>query len=243
MSIRIAVVPVGGKGARFQDGFQKCLAEIDDKPLLEHLIDSLEEAGIKLIFLLTGHFRDHVDVWLNQRQQTKSLVVSVFGGTKGQITALLKLRNFLREDFLYTPGDCVLLPVSFTAVMKAGERHPDRIGLTLVSRHSEQAPTHPRAALEPTRLIREVIPHDKEGISQPCIIGTYLLRPRVFPYLDKVAFDPSYSLSEFVRYANEKGERVLAIPVREPWFCLHTPEDLIRWQISRLKAALEESLL
>jgi molybdenum cofactor cytidylyltransferase len=63
-----AVVLAAGASTRF--GSPKALAELDGRPILEHVLDAVREAGIEEIVVVLGHAADEIEDgidWLDER--------------------------------------------------------------------------------------------------------------------------------------------------------------------------------
>ena len=63
-----AVVLAAGASTRF--GSPKALAELDGRPILEHVLDAIREAGIDEIVVVLGHAADEIEdgiEWLDER--------------------------------------------------------------------------------------------------------------------------------------------------------------------------------
>ncbi|MDQ6794569.1 MAG: nucleotidyltransferase family protein [Chloroflexota bacterium] len=63
-----AVVLAAGSSSRF--GSPKALAELEGKPILEHVLDAVREAGIDEIVVVLGHAGDEIQhgiEWLDER--------------------------------------------------------------------------------------------------------------------------------------------------------------------------------
>jgi molybdenum cofactor cytidylyltransferase len=63
-----AVVLAAGSSSRF--GSPKALAELEGKPILEHVLDAVREAGIDEIVVVLGHAGDEIQQgieWLDER--------------------------------------------------------------------------------------------------------------------------------------------------------------------------------
>jgi molybdenum cofactor cytidylyltransferase len=63
-----AVVLAAGSSSRF--GSPKALAELEGKPILEHVLDAVREAGIDEIVVVLGHSGDEIQQgieWLDER--------------------------------------------------------------------------------------------------------------------------------------------------------------------------------
>lgn len=242
MPVRIGVIAVGGRGMRFgRDDTQKCLISIEGKPILEYALQALAIANLKLIFLLTGFLHEQVNSYLtsNLGLVNDCVVASVFGGVEGEAPALGRLRPFIEEDFIYAGGDVILTPGTITGLIAEAEAKKDCLALMTVSREIHMAPNHPRVEIDDDNTIRSIALCDSKREAMPNGLtgaGLYYFRPAAFEYLAKIK--PHRSVSELVRLSQGDHRVVVAHITNNPWFALHTQDDLLGWGTSEMRRKL-----
>lgn len=242
MPVKVGVIAVGGQGIRFgRNDIQKCLVSIEGKPILECVLQAFAGANLKLIFLLTGFLQDQVNSYLTGSLGLTNacVVASVFGGIEGEAPAISRLWPFLDEDFLYAGGDVIPTPETVTDLIMEAEAGQNCTALMTVSRAIHSAPSHPRVKVDENNAIRSIALCDSEREALPngpTDTGLYYFRPKAFEYLAKV--EPNRPMSEFVRYALRDHQTVLAYQTDNPWFALHTQDDLLGWGASEMRREL-----
>ncbi len=223
------VISVGGRGMRFgRPGIQKCLTPIAGRPILEYTVSAFVQAGVKSIVLLTGFLHDQVEEYVAHRsgQMEQCSIHVVFGGTEGQIGALLKIRHLLVDDFLYAGGDCVFPSRTVQTLIKKAELHPESVAIAAVNMTNETVISHPRIQLtEGTDLI-EAMNHPTMSSGELVGMGMYYFRPNIFRFFEQADPDPLQPTSAFAPYARSAGEVITASITNDPWLCLHTERDL-----------------
>jgi len=241
MFIRIGAVAVGGKGSRLGQSYQqKCLVPIEGKPILEYTIDAFVDCGVTLIFFLTGFLDEQISAYLTQRYgaKTKFVPATVFGGTTGIAPAIYTLRHFVKEDFIFAHGDSILGHNAIGDFVREAERRPDDLAIMLVSNHIEVAPTHvfvkTNADSGAVQTIRLATPQRRTSKNDQVDTGVYYFRSEVFDLLGRVK--SGQQLASFIRLAKRAGYTVSTVVTKKLWFCLHTPDDLERWE--SLKATI-----
>ena len=73
-----AIIPVAGYGTRLAphtNKLQKCLFPVGGKPVLEHILDRLVDAGIIDVTLIIGHLGDQVKYFSNQYKKAKITLI------------------------------------------------------------------------------------------------------------------------------------------------------------------------
>lgn len=67
MNNRYAVILAAGKGTRMKSSLYKVLHPVCGKPMVEHVVDELEDAGVDQLVTVTGHGAEAVEEHLKER--------------------------------------------------------------------------------------------------------------------------------------------------------------------------------
>lgn len=246
MSVRIGALSVGGAGARFgRPELQKRLTPVEGKPLVEYCIDAFASNGVKLIFLLTGHLHQQISDYLAERssqgKDNNVMVAAVYGGLEGEIAALRRLRPFINEDFLYTEGDIIYPAQTVRSLIKKADRNQENSAVLALTPHVGIALKHPRLSVDRSSgRIMSVAVTDDEMRSTPkaryARMGLYYFRATAFALFEHVA--PGRPPSDLIRYALANNVPLSASITKNPWFCLHTQQDLRKWSRSDMRRFL-----
>lgn len=251
MSVRMGIISVGGAGARFgQPELQKCLTLVERKPLVEYCIDAFAANGVTLVFLLTGHLHHQVSDYLAERagqgKDCNIVVTTVYGGLEGVIAAIRKLRPFINEDFLYASGD-IICPAGMvrSLIIKADKNQESPAALAL-SPHVGIAPKHPRLSVDRSgnRIVSIAVTDDEMQLNAKARYswtGLCYFRATAFALFECVS--PSCTPSDLIRYALSNNVPLLASITQNPWFCLHTQQDLRKWSGSDMRRFLMKNSL
>ncbi len=240
MSHKIGVIAVGGKGTRLgRRNTQKCLIQIEGKPLVEYTIEIYEQLGVEKIFLLTGFLHEQVEMYVRQRKTTSSTTVEcIFGGVEGEVAAILKLQPLISGDFLYAGGDCIFSFSSLEKLIQDGANIGTHIAAMSVNLLTGVVPEHPKALLSrESKFIEKIVSPDHSGPNLFTVMGLYYFKPGVFEILNTVLSGSKHT-SDFIKHAVRADKKVLASTTRAPWFCIHTQKDLARWRNSKMKKHL-----
>jgi NDP-sugar pyrophosphorylase family protein len=196
---------------------------------------------VKVILLLTGFLHEQVDAYLEKRSDDgRCTITSVFGGTQGQIAALLKIQHSVNEDFLYAGGDCIFSARVVKSLLRDASKHEHSIAIMATNQLNETVLSHPCIELEQNfPFVKEVHGPGVAGAFPLVGMGLYYFRPKAFEFLSKVEANPLAPTSEFVKHARMAGESVAVSIGKNPWLCLHTPGDLHILQGLDVKEFLE----
>jgi choline kinase len=127
--VSTAVVLAAGIGSRLApltDMVPKCLVPVNEIPILERLIHSLQVHKFKRLVIVVGHQADRVRKFLGTRAggMEISYITSLLYKTTNNIYSLWLARNVIEEPFLLLESDLVFDPEMLRDML-----HPDRIAV------------------------------------------------------------------------------------------------------------------
>lgn len=98
-----ALILAAGKGVRMNSDLPKVLHPISCKPLLGHILDALESAGIKSIFIVVGHGEKEVRSFIGSRAKAVRQMPQL--GTGHAVLCAKQMLQKWKGDLLILPGD------------------------------------------------------------------------------------------------------------------------------------------
>ncbi len=219
-----AVIMAGGFGTRLlplTEGLPKPMLPVGGRPLMEHIIDQLQQAGIRHVNISTHfmaekiieHFGDGqafgVDLhYVNEDQPL---------GTGGA----LGLMSPPKETQLVINGD-ILTQVDFGAMLAF---HQDnQAALTVaVRRHEIQVP-YGVIECDGARVsdLKE-----KPQVGFLVNAGVYLLEPSVYEFIPS---GQHFNMTDLIRWLLDAGRTVITFPIREYWLDVGQPGDYAKAQ-------------
>lgn len=118
-----AVILAAGKGTRMKElttERPKPMLYVQGKPILQHIIEGIKEAGITEIFIVTGYRADVIENYFKDGSQ---FGVKLFYGKQtvqdGTGSALRVAKEFVKEDtFIATYGDILVKPYNYIAILE-----------------------------------------------------------------------------------------------------------------------------
>ena len=135
-----AVILAAGEGTRLRPLTQnrpKSLLPVANRPILEHLIDSLLKSGIRDIIVVAGYRKEQVMRHLNRLSVQIKVVEQK--NQIGTAHALLCAKKHIKDDFLVLPGDNYVDPASLKELLNiqnsmliTTHRHPSNFGVVSV---------------------------------------------------------------------------------------------------------------
>lgn len=220
-----AVVMAGGFGTRLYpltEDVPKPMLPVGDQPLLERIIEQLQQSGIERVHLTTHykkdiiaeHFGDGSKFGLEIRYLEEEQPL----GTAGALCLL----EAPTEPLLVINGD-ILSQVNFSAMLNFHREHEADMTVA-VRQHESPIPFG----------VVEVDGIKVTGITEKPVIthfvnaGVYLLDPVVCGFIPK---DQTYDMTDLITRALAEGKRVICFPVHEYWLDIGELTDYEQAQI------------
>ncbi|MBM3810160.1 MAG: nucleotidyltransferase family protein [Acidimicrobiia bacterium] len=226
--MRKAVILAAGKGTRMRDAagdLPKPMIALAGKPLLEHILDRLREAGFEEALIVTGYRAEVIEAHLAEypmrlvfRRQEKLDGTARAAGLAGEFAG--------GEAFLLTFGDIITAAVDYAAMR---ERLTADAAAVLAVKHVED-PWQGAAVYEEGGVVTRIVEKPERGTSRTNwnSAGSYVFRAELFDVLDRVAVSPrgEYELTSAIAWMLSSGRRVVIHALGEAWRDVGRPEDL-----------------
>jgi UTP--glucose-1-phosphate uridylyltransferase len=198
VSVATAVVPVAGRGTRMLPATRvvpKAMLVLGDRPVAQHVVDELREAGMTRIVLVTGaggeairaHFAGEDDIAFAEQAEPRGLG-----------DAVLAAEGAVDGPFVVALGDALLGAAAVRAAVDAFERRAaagavvvEEVPAEAVGQYGIVDPAEPARADAGGFVLRDVVekPPPDAAPSRLAIAGRYVLSPSVFALLRETAPD------------------------------------------------------
>ena len=207
-----------GKGKRLRPityKINKSMIKVKGKPILEYLVEKLNNVGIKNIAVVYDYLGNQImDYFGDSLAYFKQ---ENMPGTAGGIYAA--------KDFIHKEPFVVLYSDLFfeDALRDFVKKEPFAIGAIEV----EDASRFGRLDVKGDRVVRIV---EKDGVKKKGIInaGIYLLDERIFEAIEKTekSIRGEYEITDSFRYLMNQGGKIIYYPLRGFWYDIGTIETL-----------------
>jgi len=206
-----AVVLAAGKGTRMKSETPKMLFPVAGKPMLQHILDALCDAGVSEIFVVVGHGSEQIIdaihgpiTWVQQREQL------------GTGHALAQAANHLvgyPGDVLVLAGDAPLLTSSTLIKLRAEHRHNNNAA-TVLSAQVPESTGYGRIVRASNGNVIGIIEEKDADPVQKTIneinSGAYCFNwDKVYPLLNRLNTDNSqgeYYLTDIISLLAQQGQ-------------------------------------
>lgn len=226
-----AVLLAAGRGTRMRELTQelpKPMLPVRGKPVLQHIVEGLHDAGVTDLLIVVGWQGDVVSKFfgdgskLGVRIQYTTQIVQ--DGT-GKVVELA--RGFVgAEPFLLSYGDILIAPENYPRICAA---LPGAEAVVSVKRNEDVTQGGAVFLNEQFELIdlREK-PKPGEPTSPWYNAGIYAFRSSIFDYIAKLERSPrgEYELTDAVRELALAGNKVRALELAGDWADVRDPEIL-----------------
>lgn len=219
-----AVIMAGGTGTRLlplTEKTPKPMLPIGDRPMLEHIISQLREAGVKQVHLATHYLSEQIANHFRQGQQhdvrIDYLNEPVPLGTAGS----LRLLDQPQETLLVINGD-ILTTLDYRAMLAYHKKH--RADLSIAVRQYDVEVPYGVVNLEEAKVIGLV---EKPTYTFAVNAGIYCVEPTV---CELIPAGRRFDMNELVEALIKKGRTVVSFPIHEYWVDIGHPDDYARAQ-------------
>lgn len=221
--VKKAVILAAGEGSRlrpFTEDMPKVMLPVGNKPIMEYLIRSLCECGIRKLILVIGYKKETIMGYFGDGRDWNIEIKYVFQDRQiGTGHALLQAEKQVEEkDFLVLPGDNIIDSESLRLLIKSETP-------SLIVEKSD-SPSKYGVVDTNGEVVKEIL--EKPSFTETAIVstGVYKLKRDIFDVLKKLVREGKNNLTDAI---NElaKEERIKAIRGKGKWKDAVYPWDLL----------------
>jgi dTDP-glucose pyrophosphorylase len=228
-----AVLLAAGRGTRMREltvDFPKPMIEVRSKPVLQHILEGLRDAGVRRFLFIVGYHAETVRNFFGDGQHhnvdIEYATQTVQDGT-GRVVDLA--RNFTnRSPFILSYGDILISPVNYKRVVDLPNDLEATITITRGEDVSKGGAVFVNEQMELVDLREK--PKPGEPTSPWYNAGLYAFRPSIFEFIAKLKPSPrgEYELTDAVRHLAHSGKKVKALELTGEWADVRDPEILAK---------------
>ena len=244
MKIDKAVILAAGRGTRMREltaELPKPMINVRGKPVLQHIIEGLRDAGIRECLLVVGYRADAVQNFFGDGSRynvgIQYATQKVQDGT-GRVVDLG--RDFVgNSPFILSYGDILVDPANYKRVVDLSDdieamltvtRGEDvsKGGAVFVNDRMELLDIREKSPLEGGA---PATPAGSQELAPPFYnAGLYAFRPSIFDFTAKLKPSPrgEYELTDAIRDLAQSGKKVQALESTGEWADVRDPEILAR---------------
>jgi len=245
LMIEKAVILAAGRGTRMREltaAVPKPMIEVRGKPVLQHIVEGLRDAGTKDLLVIVGYRADAVQDFFGDGSRYNVAIhyktQTVQDGT-GRVVELA--HDFVTDrPFILAYGDILVDPENYERVVNL----PDDVEAILTVTRGEDVSkggavfvnegmevVDIREKVQPVAGIGDAGSCDHRSRLQPFYnAGLYAFRPSIFDFTVKLKPSPrgEYELTDAIRDLAQSGKKVKAVELSGEWADVRDPEILER---------------
>jgi bifunctional UDP-N-acetylglucosamine pyrophosphorylase/glucosamine-1-phosphate N-acetyltransferase len=234
-----AVVLAAGEGERMHPltyTKPKVMLPIANKPILEHLLIELKQAGFKDFILVVGYRGEMVRDYFGDGEKWGVKVEYVTQRRQlGTAHAVKTLEGFVEEEFLLVNGDII---VGAEEVRKILNKRPPSLGVVETEELGEMGVVE----VEGGRVMR-ILEKSKAPPSNLANAGVYFLGEEIFDAVSRTGKSPrgEYELTDSLQLLIDDGYKICYQKL-DRWLDVSYPWDLLTANEAFLKGLKSENL-
>ena len=230
--IEKAVVLAAGRGTRMREltaEVPKPMIDVRGKPVLQHIIEGLRDAGVRELLIVVGYRADAVRKFFADGSRQKIAIQyatqTVQDGT-GRVVDLA--RGFVGDSpFVLSYGDILIDPANYKRVVDL----PNNIEAIITVTRGEDVSKGGAVFLNDDMELVDI--REKSNAVEATTwynAGLYAFHPSIFEFTAKLKPSPrgEYELTDAIRDLAHSGKKVRALELTGEWADVRDPEILAR---------------
>jgi dTDP-glucose pyrophosphorylase len=228
-----AVLLAAGRGTRMREltaDLPKPMIEVRGKPVLQHIVEGLRDAGARKFLVIVGYRADAVQNFFGDGTRYKIDIhyatQEVQDGT-GRVVGLA--RDFVgASPFLLSYGDILVDPRNYKRLVDLAHDVEAIITVKRGEDVSKGGAVFLNERMEVVDLREKTKPG--EPTSPWYNAGLYAFRPSIFEFISKLKPSPrgEYELTDAIRDLARSGQKVQAFELEGEWADVRDPEVLAK---------------
>ncbi len=221
-----AVILAAGEGTRMRPLTQnkpKVMLPIANKPMLEHIIDAVRDAGIEDILLIVGYRKESItDYFGDGSRFGVHITYTTQGQQMGTGHAFGMASGFCKGHFIALNGDVL---VSSSHIRKVMARNEDAVITVKAVEHPQSYGVIEAEGPRVTRIVEK----SSDPPTNLANAGVYLFNTSIFNAIFKTQLSPrgEIEITDSIQFLIDKGSPVGYEIMEEPWLDVGRPWELL----------------
>ncbi len=212
-----AVIPVAKKKDSmfpFSDTRPTGLMPVMGKPLVKHLVSTLQDAGVEDIYLVTNYMEDEFEEEFGEYTNVNLVSQEELRGTATAVATC----SFIEEDFLVVNGDVLVSERDLESLL---ERHNS--GATILATGTDSPEKFGVLSIEDDR-VKAIDEKPEEADNQLVNTGIYVFTPEIFDIIEESGAE---ELTDAVEELIERREVRFEF-LEDYWIDIGSPKKLLK---------------
>lgn len=255
-----AVILAAGEGTRLKpitSSLPKPMIPIAGKPLLEHNLLGLKDAGIKEVLLIVGYKKEIIKEYFGDGARKFGLSITYKTQTEylGTADATRYAESFVKEDsFLMMYGDLLVDPIVFKKAIKKYQENDVKGLISLIE--VENPHNYGIISLDNQNIVQKIVekPPPEMNLGNLANAGIYIFDPLIFGAIKKTELSKrnEYELTDSMEIMIEElGGAIYGFSLKEdywndiglPWQVLDANKYLLDKINTKIDGIVEENAI
>jgi dTDP-glucose pyrophosphorylase len=228
-----AVVLAAGRGTRMREltaDIPKPMIEVRGKPVLQHIVEGLRDAGIREFLVVVGYRANAVQNFFGDGSRYKIAIQYVTQAVQDGTGRVVDLsRDFVGSfPFLLSYGDILVDAANYKRVVDL----PDDVEAIVTVTRGQDVSKGGAVFLNEQMELVDIREKSQPGKIQKAWYnaGLYAFRPSIFEFTAQLKPSPrgEYELTDAIRNLAQSGRKVQALELTGEWADVRDPEILAR---------------
>jgi len=228
-----AVVLAAGEGKRLRPltyTRPKHMIQVAGKPLLEHLLSALKEAGLTDIVMVVNYKAERIKKYFKDGKNFGLKIEYAHQKEmKGTADAFGMAENHVKGDFVAVYGDLLVTSDAIKAALKLHKKEKPAVTMTIL--HVERPEEYGVIKVDGSRVTGIVEkPSAEVAAGNPINAGVYVFSPEIFETIKRTKNSPrgEQEITDSVRMLIEADRKVVAAEISgKEWRDVGRPWDLL----------------
>jgi dTDP-glucose pyrophosphorylase len=228
-----AVLLAAGRGTRMREmtaDIPKPMLEVRGKPVLQHIVEGLRDAGVAEFLIIVGYRAETVQNFFGDGSRYKIGIQYATQATQDGTGRVVELsKNFVASTpFVLGYGDILVARENYKGILDLPDGIEAFISVTRGEDVSKGGAVFVNERMELVDLREK--PKPGEATSPWYNAGLYAFRPSIFDFTAKLKPSPrgEYELTDAIRELAQSGKKVQALELTGDWVDVRDPEILER---------------
>jgi dTDP-glucose pyrophosphorylase len=237
--INKAVVLAAGRGTRMREltaDLPKPMIEVRGKPVLQHIVEGLRDAGIREFLIVVGYHAEAVRNFFDDGPRYNIAIQYAMQTVQDGTGRVVDLARYFVGDaaFVLSYGDILVDSANYNRVVDL----PDNVDAIITVKRGEDVTKGGAVFLNGEMNLVDLRekPQPGEAASPWYNAGLYAFRPSIFEFTAKLKPSPrgEYELTDAIRDLAQSGKKVKALELTGEWADVRDPEILARLNAPKL---------
>jgi dTDP-glucose pyrophosphorylase len=203
-----AVIMAGGEGTRmlpFTKILPKPLIPVNNKPVLEHIMDNFSEQGIKNFFITINHKAEIIKAYFKELNSKRKIFFIKEKTPLGTAGSLKFLQNKIKKSFFVANCDTII-NIDFKDLYNFHEQKKNMI--TIVASAKEKVIPYGVCNLSPDGRLKNI--KEKPKSSFLAVSGIYCVNPKILKFVPK---NKKFDFPDLISIVLNKKLKVGVFPI------------------------------